>query len=120
MAKATETGEYKHRYLLLPCVREPQGDNGEEAETWPDPPAVDRYYYAAHDSFSTGEQIVQGLAQSVGTRKAKIKGKTLPILSGDRMKDVVTGELYRVAGILRDFAETILTLDRAQLQTVAR
>lgn len=120
MAKRTATGEYKHRYLLLPCVREPQGDNGEEAETWPDPPAEDRYYYASHEGLSTGEQIVQGLAQSIGTRKAKVRGKTLPIYAGDRMKDVVTGELYRVAGILRDFAETVLTLERAQLQTQAR
>lgn len=120
MAKSTATGEYKHRYLLLPCVLEPQGDNGEEVPTWPDPPAESRYYYANHPELSAGEQIVQGLAQSTGTRKAKIRGKTLPIQATDVLKDVVTGELYRVAGIVRDWSETILTLERAQLQTQAR
>lgn len=117
---AKTTGEYKHRYLLLPCVREPQAENGEEAEAWPDPPGQDRYYYAAHEGLSAGEQIVQGLAQSTGTRKAKIKGRLLPINAGDRLKDVVTNELYRVTGIVRDWSETILTLERAQLQTIPR
>ncbi len=117
---AKSLGEYKHRFLLLPCVLVDQAANGQEVSTWPDPPATEKYYQARRLALTGGEQIVQGLSQSTGTQKIGIRGGNLPIAAVDRLKNVITGELWSIIGVARDWDETVLTLERAQMQTTAQ
>lgn len=116
MAKR-KTGEFNLRIVHLPVVLTAQAVNGEVVPTWPDPPATLREYYAARDALSGGEQIVQGLNQSTGAEKWRIKGRAIPMSVSDRLKKKYTGELFNVTGVMRDTAETIINVERVHQQT---
>lgn len=114
----TPTGQYRIRMSILPVVRAPQGANGEEVESWPDPPAGgERSYFAARDELSGGEEIVAGLRQSTGLMKLRIKGRSIPVTDSDRLKNKATGELFNITGVAREYTDTVLTVMRVPQQT---
>ncbi len=121
MADKTSTGRYRLRLVYLPRVLLAAGANNEQAETWPDPPADPvQEYFAARDSLSGGEQIAQGLRQEIGGMRLRIKGRSLPITAADRVKVKVTGELFNVVGVEREYAETVITVERVQQQVTSQ
>jgi len=121
MATRTPTGRYRDVASVLPRVLAAQGANGEQAESWPDPPAGgERLYPAARDALTGGELIVQGLRQSTGALKLRIKGRAIPVAASDRVKLVATGELFNVTGVAREHADTVLLVERAAQQTTGQ
>jgi head-tail adaptor len=115
VAKKT-LGEYRTRLLHQKRELEPQGANGEEAESFADL----LEYWAVRDQLSGGELITQGLAQNTGGMRLRIRGGSLPISAEDRLKNVVTDEVWRITGVAREDAETVLTCERQHQQTVAQ
>lgn len=120
MTKQTPADEYNLRFLVLPRVLAAQAVNGEKVESWPDPPATSQYYFAAREGMSGAEQIVQGLRMTTGALKVRIKGRTAAVLATGRMKNVATGEVFNVVGVYRDFAETVVNLERVTQQSTSQ
>ena len=113
-------GEYRTRMLLLKRESASQGDNGEEVESWPDPPSDPKSYWCKRENLTGGEDITQGLRQTTGAMKLRIRGGVLPIEATDRMKNSATGEVWAVTGISREDAETVVSCERVHQQTVAQ
>lgn len=110
MARA---GEFDLRVTILTRQLAAQGDNGEEAESWPGP-GTD--YFAARDSVTAGEDIAQGIRQATGGLRLRIRGRAIPVAASDRLKKKATGEIYEVVGVAREKAETVLTCERVRDQ----
>lgn len=119
MAKS-RTGAFNLRIVHLPVAYAAQAANGEEVPSWPDPPTILREYYAAREAMSGGEQIVQGLRNSTGGMKLRIKGRSIRMNDADRVKNKYTGEVFHVTGIMRDTDSTILNVERVVQQTTGQ
>jgi hypothetical protein len=117
---ATATGKYRIRLRVMPCVYLTQGANGAKDPTWPDPGAGMNEWFAARDALNSGETIQQGIAQSTGFMKLRIKGRSIAIAAIDRVKMVVSGEVFNVTSVAREFADTVITIERAAQQTTAQ
>jgi hypothetical protein len=113
-------GKYKLRFLILPRVLGSAGSNNEREETWPDPPATDVRFFAARETMTGGETIVQGLRMSTGGMKIRARGRAISITDKDRIKNVATGELWNVTGMYRDEDSTVLTIERVTQQATAQ
>lgn len=107
-------GEFDLRVTILPRVLADQAANGEEAESWPGP-GTD--YFAARDSVTAGEDISQGIRQSTGGMKVRIRGRAIPVAATDRLVKKATGEVFEVVGVAREKAETVLTCERVRQST---
>ncbi len=118
MSKAA--GLYDLRIVVLTRELVDQADNGEEVETWPEPAAGENEYFAATDSLSAGETIAQGIRQSEGSMKLRIKGRSIPLSDADRIRKKVTGEVYAVRGMYRDKTDTVFMADRVHQQATGR
>lgn len=112
MARA-RTGQYDLRVTILPCVYAAPGGNNESAPSWPGP---GRDYSASRDTITAGEDIAQGIRQSTGGMRVRIKGGRIAVNAADRVRNKVTGELWEVVGVARERGETVLTLERARSQ----
>lgn len=113
----SKTGEFNLRVVILRRVVGAKQPNGEDLETWPDPDAGTNEYFAARESLSAGEDIIQGIRNSTGTMKLRIKGRSIPLDARDRVKVKHTGEVFEITGLSRDGAETVLTVERLRSQT---
>lgn len=111
MAKA---GAFDLRITILARSLATQAANGEEVESWPDP-GTD--YFAARDSVTAGEDIAQGIKQSTGGMRLRIKGRAITVSAADRVKKKATGELFEVVGVAREKEETVLTCERVRQST---
>lgn len=111
MAKA---GEFDLRVTILPRVLASQSANGEEVESWPGP-GTD--YFAARDAVTAGEDISQGIRQSTGGLRLRIKGRAITVSAADRVTKKATGEVFEVVGVAREKAETVLTCERVRQST---
>lgn len=121
MAKyRAETGEYNLRVLILRRVAGAKQANGEVAESWPDPAVGTSEYFAARESLSAGETIVQGMRNSTGAMRLRIKGRGVAVAATDRVRVKKTGEVFEVTGVSRDAAETIVLVERTHGQTVGQ
>ena len=115
-----KTGEYNLRIVVQRRVLGAKGANGEDTETWPDPDVGESEYFAAREAMSAGETIVQGIRNSTGTMKLRIKGRAIPVDSLDRIKVKHTGEVYNVTATVRDWDSTVITVERYRSQTVGQ
>lgn len=115
MAKA---GEYDLRITILPRVLAAQGDNGEEPESWPASGGKD--YFAARDSLSAGEVITQGIRQSTGAMKLRVRGRAISVAAYDRLKVKHTGEAFAVTGVWRERDDTVILCERVHQQSVGQ
>ena len=111
MAKS-RAGQFDLRIVVLPRVLGAQGNNGEQVETWPDPAEGTNEYFAARDGITAGEDIAQGIRQSTGGMRLRIKGRSIAVTAMDRLRKKVTGEVFAVVGVARDKGETIVTVER--------
>ncbi len=121
MAKKS-TGQYRWRLVILTRAIGAKGANAEDAETWPDPAPGTNEYQAARDNFTAGEVIIQGLRQSTGSMKFRIKGGSIAVTAADRVRIKTSGELFNVTAVSRDEGtyETILTLERVHQQATGQ
>lgn len=110
------TGDYRFRVEILRRAVGAKGDNGADAETW----AGGTEYSAARDALTAGETIAQGVRQSTGFMKLRIKGRTVPVSAADRLTWVETGELFEVTGVERDVYDTVISVERYQGQTTGQ
>jgi hypothetical protein len=115
-----KTGEFNLRVVILRYTRGAKQANGEDLETWPDPADGTNEYYAARETLSAGEDIVQGIRNSTGSMKLRIKGRRIPVAAVDRLKVKSTGEVFEVTAVSRDSAETILSVERVRSQAVGQ
>lgn len=113
MAKKA-TGQYRLRIQILPRALAAAGANNEKTPSWAENGPS---YFAGRDALNAGEVLQQGIANTTGFMKIRIKGRAIPVNAVDRVKNVATGELFNITGIAREFAETVLTLDRVTQQT---
>lgn len=111
------TGRYDLRITILRRVQGEKGSNGAYAETWPDPDHGTGEYFAARDGLSAGEQIVQGIRNSTGAMKLRVKGRTIPVDARDRIRVKSTGEVFEVTGVYRDSTDTVINVDRMRGQS---
>ncbi len=118
----SKAGKFNLYVRLYPCVFEEKGANAEEAPTWPEPAAGVGFYFAAEDELSAGETIAQGVRQSTGAKKLRIRGSSITVAATDRLMVVESEELFEVTGVSRDIAagETRLNVERAQRETVGQ
>lgn len=93
-------------------------DNGEDAQSWPETGA--QGYFAARETLTAGEDIMQGINNATGSMKLRIKGRAIPVDAFDRLKVKHTGELFHVVGVFRDGAETVVSVERLRSQTVGQ
>ena len=113
------TGLYNMRVMICARVAGSQSTaSGEIPATWPDPAAGTNEYFACQDVLSGGEQIIQGMNQSTGVMRLRIKGRSIAVATEDRLKLKVTGELFHITGVMRENADTVLTCERVFQQTV--
>lgn len=113
----TKAGEYDLRVTILARVLAAALPSGEEVESWPGPGAD---YFAARDTLTAGETIAQGVRQSEGGMKLRIRGRAIPVNAADRLKKKATGELYAITGVWREKEDTVLLCERVQQQAVAQ
>lgn len=111
------TGKYRMRVIILARSLGSKGANGERAESWPDPTPGTNEYFAARDTLTSGETIADGIRQSTGAMKIRIKGRAITVAASDRVKIKTTGEVFNVVGVAREFADTVLSLERAAGQS---
>jgi head-tail adaptor len=109
----TPLGRYDLRVTILPRKVAAQAGNGEQVESWPGP---GRNYFAARDSITAGEDIAQGIRQSTGGMRVRIRGRAIPVSAADRVVKVATGEVFDVVGVAREKGETVLTCERVRDQ----
>lgn len=114
------TGDYSLRVVILRRTLATQGANGEEAETWPEPTRPANEYFAARDNLTAGETITQGVKQSLGTMKLRIKGRAIAVSAADRLKKKFTGELFDITGVFREEADTVLMCERTHQQSTGQ
>lgn len=112
-AVTTPTGRYDLRITILTRKLAEQAGNGELPESWPGP---GRNYFAARDSITAGEDIAQGIRQSTGGMRVRIKGRAIPVSAADRVVKVATGEVFDVVGVAREKGETVITCERVRDQ----
>jgi hypothetical protein len=108
-------GKFRHRIVILSRVLAPKNATGDEVESWPDPPAGQNEYWAARDTQTAGETIADGLRQTTGAMKLRLKSpgtQGLPIYETDRRRMKVTGVVYAIAGVSREPGETVLDVER--------
>lgn len=110
------TGKYRIRVVVLTRSLGLKGANGERAETWPTPSSGTNEYYAARDTLTAGETIAEGIRQTTGMMRLRIKGRAIAVTENDRLKIKATGEVFNVTGVAREFADTVLTVERAAQQ----
>ncbi|AMV30059.1 hypothetical protein VT84_37040 [Gemmata sp. SH-PL17] len=108
----SRAGQFDLRIVVLARVLNPQARNGEERETWPDPAPGTNEYFAARDAITSGEDIAQGIRQSTGGLKLRIKGRSIAVTASDRIRKKVTGEVFAVVGVAREKGETVVTVER--------
>ena len=116
MAKA-KAAAFDLRIVVLTRVLGAATANNEQPESWPDPAAGTNEYFAARDALSSGETIVQGIRQSLGGMKLRIRGGSIPVTAMDRIRKKVTGEVFDVTGVSRERGETVITVERAAQST---
>lgn len=109
-----KSGEFDLRVTILARVLADQGANGEEVESWPEPGSD---YFAARDAITAGEDISQGIRQSTGGMKLRIKGRAITVSASDRLVKKATGEVFEIVGVAREKAETVLTCERVRQST---
>lgn len=109
----TRTGQYDLRVTILTRVLGTATGNNEQPESWPGP---GKGYFAARDAITAGEDISQGIRQSTGGMKLRIKGRAIAVSAADRVQKKATGELFEVIGVAREEGETVLTLSRVRDQ----
>jgi head-tail adaptor len=109
----TPLGRYDLRVAIVARVLAAQGGNGEQTETWPGP---GKNYFAARDSVTAGEDIAQGIRQSTGGMRLRIRGRAIPVSAADRVVKATTGEVFEVVGVAREKGETVLTCERVRDQ----
>lgn len=117
------TAKFNLPIEILPRVLATQGANGEQAESWPDPPAGgSQPYMAAQESITGGELISLGLRSATENMRLRIKGALVTVAVADRVKLTIPGDLHNVIGLTRDYAagETVLTLERVRQQSAAQ
>jgi head-tail adaptor len=114
----TRTGQFNLRVVILRRVLGAKQDNGEDLQTWPEEGA--RGYYAARETLTAGEDIMQGINNATGSMKLRIKGRHITVDAFDRLMVKHTGEMFHIAGVSRDGAETVLSVDRVRSQTVGQ
>lgn len=115
-----KTGRYNLRVVILRRVLGAKQPNGAHAETWPDPDPGSGEYFAARDSLTGGETILQGVRNATGTMKLRIKGRAIPVDASDRLRKKYTGEVYEITGVAREEADTVLTVERLRSQPVSQ
>lgn len=115
-----KTGRFDLRIVRLARVLAAQSANGEEVESFPDPTPGSEEYFASREALSGGEQIVQGLRQSMGAMKLRIKGRAIAFDAFDRVKVKHTGEVFAVTSLYRDRADTVLVVERVHQQTTGQ
>lgn len=111
------TGDYRFRVQILTAVKAAKGDNGEEELSWPDTGTA---YSAARDALTAGETITQGLRQSTGAMKLRIKGRAIPVTTSDRLLMEETDEVFDVTGVEREVYDTVLSVERVAGQTTGQ
>jgi head-tail adaptor len=116
-AYRAKTGDYNLRVVVQRRSVGAKQSNGEDLETWPDPDAGTNEYFAAREALNAGEEILQGIRNSTGTMKLRVKGRAIPLDARDRVKVKHTGEVFEITGVVRDGAETVLTVERLRSQT---
>lgn len=114
----TRTGQYNLRIVVLRRVLGAKQDSGEDLQTWPEEGA--RGYFAAREALTAGEDILQGINNATGSMRLRIKGRSIEVAAYDRVKVKHTGELFEIAGVSRDGAETVLSVERLRSQTVGQ
>lgn len=135
-----KTGKYDLRVVILRRVLADATDNNEQIPSWPQveqdidiesvdllqPPFVldgerdPSEFFACRDSLNSGETIVQGLNQSLGGMRLRIKGRSIPVSAAYRVKVKHTGEMFHVTGVARENADTVLSVERMHSQTVGQ
>lgn len=105
------SGRFRQRVVILREVRAPKGGNQEEIPSWPDP-ADPIQYPAAVESFSANEVIAQGQNHATGSKRLRIRGRSIAVTTADHVRDVATGEEFAVTGVARDDFDTILDVSR--------
>lgn len=120
MAKRTPTGLYNLRVVILARVLAVQGANAEQVESWPEPMAGTNEYFACRDNLNAGETITQGIRQSTGTMKLRIKGRSISVNAYDRIKKKATGEVFAITGVSREDADTVIMCERVHQQTTGQ
>lgn len=113
-------GRYNVRVVVLTVSRAAQATNGEEVESWPDPAARTNEYWAAVEALSGGEQIIQGLRNSTGGMRLRIRGESIPVTASDRVRKKATGETFAVTGMWRNDGETFLNVERVIQQSTGQ
>lgn len=113
-------GKYDLRVTILVWSAGGQEANGEEPESWAEPAAGTGQYFAARDSLSAGESIVQGIRQATGLMKVRIKGRAIPVAATDRLRVNATGEAFGIVSVSRDKTDTILDCERVTRQAVGQ
>lgn len=104
-----KVGQYDLRVTVLARVLAAQSQNGEEVESWPEP-GTD--YFAARDTITAGEDIAQGIRQSTGGMRLRIRGRAITVSASDRLVKKATGEVYDIVGVAREKEDTVLIVER--------
>jgi hypothetical protein len=115
-----KTGEYNLRVVILRRVLGDKQPNGALLETWPDEGDGSNEYFAARETMSAGETIVQGIRNSTSSMKLRIKGRAIAVDASDRLKKKATGELFEITAVSRDSGETVLTVERVRSQVTGQ
>ena len=117
---ALPAGRYNVRITILTVSRAAQATNGEEVESWPAHTAGTIEYWAAVEALSGGEQIVQGLRNSTGGMRLRIRGESIAVSASDHVKKKATGEEFAITGMWRNAGETFLNVERYAQQSTAQ
>mgnify|MGYP001606427434 CR=1 FL=1 len=115
--KKTVSGKYRFRVVVLVRSLAAPAANGEQVESWPDPGDGSNEYWAARDVLTASETIAQGVRQSSGHMKLRIKGRSIAVTAVDRLRMVATGEVFNVSSVAREVADTVITVERAAQQS---
>jgi head-tail adaptor len=114
------SGRFRKRIVILTVSRAAQGANGEEIGSWPDPDIGTNEYSAAVESFGANEIVAQGQAHAIGSKRLRIRGRSIAVTTADRIRDKVTGEVYAVSSVARDDWDTIIDVERVKGQETAQ
>lgn len=91
------SAEYYLRVKIIPrVVSLEKRDNAEDVETWPEEGGTS--YDAKPLSLTAGEEIREGVKEGSRFLKIEIKGRSFPVNEYDRLREVVSGQLFRITG----------------------
>lgn len=103
--------EYYIRLVVLPRVVTGRTAANEPVESWPET-ADNKRYSAKPLALNAGEEIRQGVKESVDFLKLEIPGQSIPIEAVDRIRLIVANRVYRLtAHPIRQERSTVITCE---------